>query len=295
MHCSLSLSSSRKRVCITSRHRAHFCSHSIECFARICVSGLILDPEVPLISIFTSPFKPSEDEPIRSAVTPSPAYAPSMNRSGMVWTHALGHRLRQMKNNFLKPFELHHKPTVEATSAGAAATTHTRSGTETRTEKKMVMVQWAHDAVRDPKSNFLTNFLRSDKPDTVSLPFKLIIEQSHQSTKRNMPYLRQSWNRIDFLSILCFWISFALATGGIERGSIHIGIFRALSVLKVSRLLTVTSGTTVGALQLCLILVLNHVQTIMRSLKTARPLLTSVAYFVLFAMLLFSCVNLRSR
>ena len=29
----------------------------------------------------------------------------------------------------------------------------------------------------------------------------------------------------------------------------------------------------------------------MRSLKTARPLLTSVAYFVLFAMLLFSCVD----
>ena len=33
----------------------------------------------------------------------------------------------------------------------------------------------------------------------------------------------------------------------------------------------------------------------MHSLKTARPLLTSVAYFVLFAMLLFSCVNPRSR
>lgn len=29
----------------------------------------------------------------------------------------------------------------------------------------------------------------------------------------------------------------------------------------------------------------------MRSLKTARPLLASVAYFVLFAMLLFSCVD----
>ena len=36
---------------------------------------------------------------------------------------------------------------------------------------------------------------------------------------------------------------------------------------------------------------LNNFQTIMRSLKTARPLLASVAYFVLFAMLLFSCVT----
>lgn len=61
-----------------------------------------------------------------------------------------------------------------------------------------------------------------------------------------MPYLRQSWNRIDFLSILCFWTSFGLATGGVEqRPTLYIGIFRALSVLKASRLLAMTSGTTV--------------------------------------------------
>jgi hypothetical protein len=203
-----------------------------------------------------------------------------------------------MKDNFFKPFALHHKSAVDTTNGGTAAANRTRSGTETRTpmmEKVMAKAQRTHDIVRDPESSFLTNFLRSDKPDTVSLPFKLIIEQSHQSTRRNMPYLRQSWNRIDFLSILCFWISFALATGGIERGSIHIGIFRAISVLKISRLLAVTSGTTVSVLRLCVAFTLNGTQTIMRSLKTARPLLTSVAYFVLFAMLLFSCVNPRLR
>ena len=160
-------------------------------------------------------------------------------------------------------------------------------------EKTMMVT--TRDMARDSKPVFLTNFLHSDKSDTVSLPFKLTIEQSHQSTRRNMPYLRQSWNRIDFLSILCFWISFALATGGVERRStLYIGIFRAFSVLKVSRLLAVTSGTTVRILQSNLALLLNCLQTIMRSLKTARPLLASVAYFVLFAMLLFSCVNLVS-
>ena len=157
-----------------------------------------------------------------------------------------------MKNGFFKPFALNHKSAVDTTSGGTAATTRTRSGTETRTpmvEKTMAAIQRTHDAVRDPKSDFLTNALRSDKSNAVSLPFKLIIEQSHQSTRRNMPYLRQSWNRIDFLSIICFWTSFALATGGIERGSMHIGIFRALSVLKVSRLLAITSGTTVSVPQ----------------------------------------------
>lgn len=74
-----------------------------------------------------------------------------------------------------------------------------------------------------------------------------------------MPYLRNSWNRIDFLSILCFWISFVLATGGVEkRSTLYIGIFRALSVLKVSRLLAVTSGTTVRVLHPYLSLILNY-------------------------------------
>lgn len=183
-----------------------------------------------------------------------------MNRSGIARTHTLGRRLRQMKDNIFKPFALHHRSAVDITNSGTAATIRNRSGTETRTpmmEKAMAKVQRTHDAVRDPRSGFFTNVLRSDKPDTVSLPFKLIIEQSHQSTRRNTPYLRQSWNRIDFLSILCFWISFALATGGIEKGSIHIGIFRAVSVLKVSRLLAVTSGTTVSVLHPCMILILN--------------------------------------
>jgi hypothetical protein len=35
-------------------------------------------------------------------------------------------------------------------------------------------------------------------------------------------------------------------------------------------------------------------QTIMHSLKMARPLMTSVAYFVLFAVVFFSCVSLSS-
>ena len=66
---------------------SHF--RSIECFARICASGLI-DPDVPSVSIFTSPFRPSEDEPIRSAATPGLARTPSMNRSGIARTRIFG-------------------------------------------------------------------------------------------------------------------------------------------------------------------------------------------------------------
>jgi hypothetical protein len=51
----------------------------------------------------------------------------------------------------------------------------------------------------------------------------------------------------------------------------------------------VTSGTTVRALQPYL--ALDCVQAAIRSLKTARPLLASVAHFILHAVLLFPYVD----
>lgn len=61
-----------------------------------------------------------------------------------------------------------------------------------------------------------------------------------------MPWLRHSWSRIDAVAILGFWVAFGLAEAGVERGNSHVGVFRALSVLRTARLLTVTSGTTVS-------------------------------------------------
>ncbi|KAJ6570981.1 Ion transport protein-domain-containing protein [Mycena vulgaris] len=115
-------------------------------------------------------------------------------------------------------------------------------------------------------------------PETLALPFRLSITQASAQTRRNAPYLRHSWSRIDAIAILAFWATFALATLGVELGETHIRIFRALSALRTARLLTITSGTT----------------AILNSLKTARPLLASVAYFVLFAMVLFSIIGVQA-
>jgi hypothetical protein len=57
-------------------------------------------------------------------------------------------------------------------------------------------------------------------------------------------YLRHSWNRVDFLAIVSFWIMFILALTGVEAKE-SVYIFRALSTLRAARLLTVTAGTTV--------------------------------------------------
>nr|GAT59750.1 predicted protein [Mycena chlorophos] len=116
------------------------------------------------------------------------------------------------------------------------------------------------------------------KPEIISLPFRVSVRDAANMTRRNAPYLRHSWSRIDAIAIVAFWTEFFLATFGIENNHYHIRIFRALSALRTARLLTATSGTT----------------AILNSLKTARPLLASVAYFVVFAMVLFSIIGVQT-
>ncbi|KAG8940098.1 calcium channel protein, partial [Tulasnella sp. 408] len=93
-------------------------------------------------------------------------------------------------------------------------------------------------------------------------PFQLAIEKQQSLSEQNLPYLRHSWNRIDFVAVTSFWVMFGLCITGAETSPTrHLYLFRALSVLRVARLLAVTSGTT----------------TIMRSLKIAGPLLARVS------------------
>ena len=46
--------------------------------------------------------------------------------------------------------------------------------------------------------------------------------------QRNVPYLRQSWGRIDFVAITSFWVTFVLATLGLGRGGHIILVFSGL-------------------------------------------------------------------
>jgi voltage-dependent calcium channel len=131
---------------------------------------------------------------------------------------------------------------------------------------------------------------------TLEAPFRLAMEKQRSLSEQGRPYLRHSWNRIDFVSIVSFWIMFALSVANVEATPTHhIYIFRALSVLRISRLLGVTSGTAVrryvscsNAVRYLLTSCVLCGKTIMRSLKKAAPLLVRVATFVLFAIVLFS-------
>ncbi|KAF2761827.1 calcium-channel protein CCH1 [Pseudovirgaria hyperparasitica] len=90
-------------------------------------------------------------------------------------------------------------------------------------------------------------------------------------------FLRHSFNRLDFLAVIAFWISFAMSITGIESRK-HAYLFRMLSCLRILRLLNMTSGTTV----------------ILRSLKKAAPLLVNVAFLICYFWLLFAIVGVQS-
>lgn len=100
-------------------------------------------------------------------------------------------------------------------------------------------------------------------------PYALSIKRQRQTYQQ--AFLRHSFNRIDLVAVVSFWISFILSMTGAEAAH-NLWFFRALSVLRATRLLAVTAGT----------------QTILHSLKKASPLLVNVGFFTIFAMLLFA-------
>ncbi|KAL8934340.1 MAG: hypothetical protein Q9216_005957 [Gyalolechia sp. 2 TL-2023] len=89
-------------------------------------------------------------------------------------------------------------------------------------------------------------------------------------------FLRHSFNRLDFLAVVSFWISFILEILQVEQKK-HVYVFRMLSCLRILRLLGLTSGTSV----------------ILRSLKKAAPLLVNVAFLIGFFWLLFAIVGVQ--
>ncbi|KAI1430100.1 Ion transport protein-domain-containing protein [Xylaria sp. FL1777] len=90
-------------------------------------------------------------------------------------------------------------------------------------------------------------------------------------------FLRHSFNRLDFLAVVSFWIAFVLSITGLEE-KYHLYIFRMLSCLRIIRLLALTNGTAI----------------ILRSLKKAAPLLLRVSFLIGFFWLLFAIVGVQS-
>ncbi|CAN3374403.1 hypothetical protein DIURU_000718 [Diutina rugosa] len=90
-------------------------------------------------------------------------------------------------------------------------------------------------------------------------------------------FLRGSWHRIDFVSMVTFWISLLLSINHYDANH-HIFLFRALSCLRILRFCNLTTGTS----------------TVLTSIKLAMPQLIDVGVFISFFWLFFSIVGVSS-
>ncbi|KAJ5832696.1 Voltage-dependent calcium channel alpha-1 subunit [Penicillium riverlandense] len=125
----------------------------------------------------------------------------------------------------------------------------------------------------EPQTSILRTFTGMNGPEAeVYDPLqKRRVRLAHRA------FLRHSFNRLDFVAVVAYWVSFLLTVDGVEK--VHqLYIFRMLSCLRILRLLLLTNGTSV----------------ILRSLKRAAPLLVHVAFLIGFFWLLFAVVGIQS-
>lgn len=66
----------------------------------------------------------------------------------------------------------------------------------------------------------------------------------HKARLARCAYLRHSFNRIDFIAVISYWIALVLEMTGVMTKH-HIYVFQMLSCLRIFRLLGITEGTSV--------------------------------------------------
>lgn len=105
---------------------------------------------------------------------------------------------------------------------------------------------------RDPLSNHTQSTLEPQQP-SILRSFTSMQAQGNQPghTRQQQrirlarrAFLRHSFNRLDFLAVVSFWISFGLSLAHIQSQR-HVYVFQMLSCLRILRLLGLTSGTSV--------------------------------------------------
>ncbi|KAF2094858.1 calcium channel-like protein subunit Cch1 [Rhizodiscina lignyota] len=129
----------------------------------------------------------------------------------------------------------------------------------------------------DPEQPSHFDSFTSAPPQAPILDFSGSSRDRQRARLAYRAYLRHSFNRIDFLAIVSYWISFILQISGLEH-STHAYVFRMLACLRIIRLLALTTGTGV----------------ILRSLKKAAPMLVNVALLIGFFWLLFAIVGMQA-
>lgn len=90
-------------------------------------------------------------------------------------------------------------------------------------------------------------------------------------------YLRDSWQRLDLISVVSFWISLLLSINRYDAEN-HMNLFRALSCFRILRLCNLTTGTSI----------------ILRACQSAFPQLIDVSIFIACFWFIFGIIGVQS-
>lgn len=106
---------------------------------------------------------------------------------------------------------------------------------EPSTKKKSVRIA-------EPQVTVLNTFTGLQSPTT-----DLSDDPRHRQRVRlaHRAFLRHSFNRLDFIAVVSYWISFILMISGYDSMP-HVYIFDMMSCLRTLRLLVITNGTSVS-------------------------------------------------
>ncbi|KAK4105989.1 hypothetical protein N658DRAFT_2916 [Parathielavia hyrcaniae] len=133
-------------------------------------------------------------------------------------------------------------------------------------------------SVRQPpqEQQFVPTFARSFTM-MQGVAAQVSLEEQQRLHLARRAFLRHGFNRLDFVAVVAFWISFILGVTGVENKH-SVYVFRMLSSLRIIRLLALTKGNII----------------ILRSLKKSAPLLVRVSFLMGFFWLLFAIVGVQS-
>ena len=190
---------------------ALFVTFTLEICARIVLTGLFLNPT--LSKLATSPDPDALSPPLGASTS---SYPPRPT------THELGFRTLREANSTTS-FFVDRKPSYSKERPTATP----------------------HEPAIKLAPPLEHSKLSSTKRDGFAAHTPFVQSIRRQRMTYQHAFLRHSWNRLDFVAVVSFWISFGLSLAGTEA-SHNVYIFRALSVLRATRLLAITAGTTVS-------------------------------------------------
>ena len=90
----------------------------------------------------------------------------------------------------------------------------------------------------DPQPSIIRTFTSFQAPQ---------VEKGHGRQAQRNRLARRAFNRVDFLAVLSFWVSFFISVTNLTSMR-HVYVFQMLSCLRILRLLSLTSGTSVRSL-----------------------------------------------